>query len=130
MRTRIRTIRAGALLLATTGLLGLTGVTAAHASVPGGGVGQAQQGGNFVLCSGGTYSSYAVFTQRNSATHEVPRGGCTSLSLSGIGNEQVVLYGIRPDGSTFKIATDTFDDADGERIRTLGTPDDNDWTTF
>ncbi|MER7849421.1 hypothetical protein ABTZ03_36415 [Kitasatospora sp. NPDC096077] len=131
MRTRTRAVRSAGLLLAATGLLGLTGATAAHASDMGGGAGGAQQGQqpNFILCSNGSYSSYAVFPKRNSATHEVPRGGCTYLTLTGISNDQVVLYGIGPNG-TFKIATDTFDDADGEHIRTLGTPDDNDWTTF
>ncbi|MEV7027414.1 hypothetical protein [Kitasatospora sp. NPDC093558] len=131
MRTKTRTTRAASLLLATTGLLGLTGVTAAHAAVPGGGVQPAQRGYNFALCSNGTYASEAQFTKRgNFTTFVVMPGSCTYLSLNGISSDQVVLYGFRPDGSKFKIATDTFDDADGERIRTLGTPDNNDWTTF
>ncbi|MEU9043023.1 MULTISPECIES: PQQ-binding-like beta-propeller repeat protein [unclassified Kitasatospora] len=40
----------------------------------------------------------------------------------------MTLFGIRPNGHEFKIATDSFDDADGEHIRTLGTPDHNGWT--
>ncbi|MEV7774619.1 hypothetical protein [Kitasatospora sp. NPDC086791] len=85
----------------------------------------------FSLCSGGTYSSYAVFEKRgNMSTTIVPPGQCVTLDLTGQRNEKVTLFGLRPNGQAFKIATDYFDDADGEHIRTLGTPDRNDWTTF
>ncbi|MFD7906169.1 hypothetical protein ACFV4F_41535 [Kitasatospora sp. NPDC059722] len=141
MRT---TTRAAGLLFAAAGLVGLTGVTAAQAATvpavpripaqPGVPVTPgipAQPGDNFVLCSGGTYPSYAVFPKRGGfSTHVVAPHQCERLSLTGIGKEQVVLYGLRPDGRSFTIAKDTFDDRDGERIRTLGTPDADDWTTF
>ncbi|MGW2250911.1 hypothetical protein ACWCXH_11995 [Kitasatospora sp. NPDC001660] len=141
MRITTRTAGAAGLLLAV-GSVGLAGVTTAQASTPVSNrtptvavtpttVPTLAPGPNFVLCSKGSYSSFAVFPKRgNLATHEVPAGGCTSLQLNGIADEQVVLYGIRPSGAQFRIATDTFDDRDGERIRTLGTPDANDWTTF
>ncbi|MEE1788477.1 hypothetical protein PUR71_37095 [Streptomyces sp. SP17BM10] len=141
MRSTTRTAGAAGLLLAV-GVAGLAGVTTAQASTPVSDrtpraaatpttVPTRAPGPNFVLCSKGTYSSYAVFPKRgNMATHEVPAGGCTSLRLDGIADEQVVLYGIGPGGARFRIATDTFDDRDGERIRTLGTPDADDWTTF
>ncbi|WP_406207982.1 hypothetical protein OH807_35890 [Kitasatospora sp. NBC_01560] len=123
-----------------TGGAGDTG-SATHGGGSGGGTGGAGDtgsathggripAGNFVLCSNGTYASYAVFPQRNMATVIVPPGSCVGLSLSGRSSETVVLYGYKPNGSTFKIATDTFDDRDGERIRTLNTPDNDDWTTF
>ncbi|MEU8921807.1 hypothetical protein AB0D10_12860 [Kitasatospora sp. NPDC048545] len=86
---------------------------------------------DFTLCSGGTYGSYAVFEKRgNLSTTVVPPGQCIHLDLTGQSNEKVTLFGLRPNGQSFKIATDTFDDADGERVRTLGTPDHDDWTTF
>ncbi|MFJ9951519.1 hypothetical protein [Kitasatospora sp. NPDC091207] len=85
----------------------------------------------FMLCSRGTYRSYAVFPKRaNLRTATANPGSCISQSLKGQQHEQVVLYGIRPDGSSFKIATDSFDTAEGERVNTLNTPDDNDWETF
>ncbi|MFF7994953.1 hypothetical protein ACFZDG_34920 [Kitasatospora xanthocidica] len=132
-----RSVKATGLLVAA-GLLsavGLVAATAAHASgsstaaparpLP------ASTGGNFVLCSAGSYASYAVFEKRGDmSTRVVPAGQCVFLDLTGQSNEKVTLFGIRPDGRSFKIATDSFDDAVGERIKTLGTPDRDDWTTF
>ncbi|MFD0278114.1 hypothetical protein ACFVHB_29990 [Kitasatospora sp. NPDC127111] len=136
--TTTRAARAAGLLLAA-GLVGLTGATAAHAGdaqpgrpgKPGSGTDTGIPAGNFVLCSHGTYPSYAVFPKRGDmATVVVEPGRCVSLSLSGQSRETVVLYGLKPNREKFKIGTDTFDDRVGERIRTLNTPDNDDWTTF
>ncbi|MFB7619372.1 hypothetical protein [Kitasatospora sp. NPDC056181] len=121
-------------LLMATGLIGLTGATSAHAgdldptepkqpNIP--------AGKNFVLCSYGNYASYAVFPKRgNMSTAVAESGRCVGVSLSGRGSETVVIYGRKADGSKFKIGTDTFDLPGGERIKTLNTPDNDDWTTF
>ncbi|MGV9264728.1 hypothetical protein ACWDRR_08720 [Kitasatospora sp. NPDC003701] len=85
----------------------------------------------FTLCSRGSYPSYAVFPKRgNLKTATAQPGTCINQSLKGEQHEQVVLYGKRTDGSSFKIASDTFDTAEGQRVNTLNTPDDNDWETF
>ncbi|WP_371493751.1 hypothetical protein OG871_01780 [Kitasatospora sp. NBC_00374] len=127
--TTTRAARTAGLVLAA-GLVGLTGATSARAAdVPA--KPAIPAGANFVLCSFGNYPSYAVFPKRGDmATVIAEPGRCVGLSLSGQSKEKVVLYGIKPNQSSFKIATDTFDDREGERIRTLNTPADNDWQTF
>ncbi|MFF1909653.1 hypothetical protein [Kitasatospora sp. NPDC058218] len=142
MRTTKRTAQNAGLALAgglalTACLATLTGGTAAQASqtsVPRAGATATSYptlAPAFTLCSRGSYSSYAVFPKRSNLRTATARPGtCISQSLKGGTSEQVVLYGIRPDGSSFKIASDSFDTAEGERVNTLNTPDDNDWETF
>ncbi|MFI6446050.1 hypothetical protein [Kitasatospora sp. NPDC050543] len=143
MRTTTTRVARTAGVLLAAGLVGLTGTAAAHAADAQPGRQAAKAGGddtrgslipggaNFVLCSNGSYASYAVFPKRgNMATVIATPGNCVGLKLTGESKEKVVLYGIKPNGSSFKIATDTFDDSDGERIQTLNNPGNNDWKTF
>ncbi|MFF7634547.1 hypothetical protein ACFZB9_15530 [Kitasatospora sp. NPDC008050] len=102
----------------------------------GGSAGGASQGRSapasaFELCSGGTYSSFVVFPQfHNAQSVTLSPGQCAYVaSMTNQGTVRVVIYGIGPNGK-FKIDTDSYDASLPDHIRTLGTPDDNDWTTF
>ncbi|MFE6050578.1 hypothetical protein ACFQ6N_07485 [Kitasatospora sp. NPDC056446] len=133
-----RSVRTTGLLIAA-GLITAVGLATAATAAPATGASKGSAAlpapaptvnGNFTLCSGPNYASFVVFEKRNSATRIVAPNTCLSLTLTGQSSEKITLWGVRPDGKEFKIATDTFDDAVGERIKTLGTPDENDWTTF
>ncbi|MFJ1757428.1 hypothetical protein [Kitasatospora sp. NPDC088134] len=84
---------------------------------------------NISVCTKGNYPAYLVFTDRGGLATRVAaaNGGCASLYLSGRSSEHVTIKGIRPNGSSFTVGTDTFDDADGEHITVYGTPETNDW---
>ena len=105
---RLTSRKAGLALAASIGLAVSLG-TAGAAS--------ADTAGNFELCSGGNYSSYAVFPDRGGwSTNVVPVGYCYVYGLGGSTNEDVDVY--LYNGTSYYLGSTIYNGSVGETIVT------------
>jgi len=108
--------KAGLAVAASIGLaVSLTTAGAASAAVR-----PADSAGNFELCSGGNYSSYASFPGRGGwSTNVVPVGYCYVYNIGGNVNETVNVY--LYNGTSYYLGSTIYNGLLGETIVTTAT---------